>query len=170
MEIFLMRHGHATDHANDDGTRPLSKEGEREGMRAGEFLRKVDKVPNIVLHSPFTRARLTAECVAIAAGMNGKALQQHDGLEPEDDASAFFENFLSEFTDADSKVLIVGHEPFMSTLAQLLLTRNKAWLSLKFDRGALLGAENPNPSNRKQWQLCFYLTGSFLKRLIWTPN
>jgi phosphohistidine phosphatase len=169
MEIFLMRHGHAANHMND-GARPLSKEGEREGMRAGEFLRKIDKAPNIIFHSPFTRARMTAECVAKAAGMNNSSLQERAGLEPEDDTSVFLSTFLSEITDFSQKVLIVGHEPFMSSLAWLFLTKKKVWLSLEFDRGALLGMENLKPRDGMQWQLRFYLMGETLKRLIWMPN
>jgi hypothetical protein len=48
--------------------------------------------------------------------------------------------------------------------------RNEAWLSLKFDPGALSGLENLNPRDGKQWQLRFFLRGEFLKQLIWMPN
>jgi phosphohistidine phosphatase SixA len=113
---------------------------------------------------------MTAEHVAIAAGIDEQTLQQRDGLEPEDDASVFLDTLISKCVVPDQKILLVGHEPFMSTLAQLLITGDQVNLSLNFGRGALLGTESLGQGVGRIWQLRFYLTAENLTRLIWLPD
>ncbi|MDR1481403.1 MAG: hypothetical protein LBI74_02120, partial [Synergistaceae bacterium] len=121
------------------------------------------EIPDIILHSGFTRSRQTAEGVAAAAGFHGDLLMQ-DGLEPEDSVTAFMTNFWTQYNPSASKtLLIVGHEPFMSDLAEFLLTDGKTRLPMTFDRGALLGTGYVG----QRWKLLFYLTGENLSRLVW---
>ena len=57
-----MRHGNAL--AGDpDHVRELSDRGVREAKAAGEFLRSIDEVPDVILHSTLRRSRETAEYV-----------------------------------------------------------------------------------------------------------
>jgi phosphohistidine phosphatase len=168
MKIFLMRHGHAA--ANRyEAERPLSRQGEQQAARAGEFLVKIGEVPDIIIHSPLNRSKMTASGVAAASG--GKSiLERRDGLEPEDDASSFLSKILPEFRAAGRKVMLVGHDPFISNFAKLLLTNSMAGLSLDFSRGTLLGAETIGPeADRMIWRLRFYLTAEDLEKLIWVP-
>jgi phosphohistidine phosphatase len=167
MKIFLMRHGHAVT-ARHDPERPLLKEGQREAARAGEFLRKIDEAPDVIIHSPLTRSRMTAEGVAEALGVEN-ILQPRVGLEPEDDVRDCMSDILSEYDASDGKIMIVGHEPLMSEFAILLLTGSMAGLSLNFSRGTLLGAESIGCGRSRTWKLRFYLTAEDLARLIWVP-
>jgi phosphohistidine phosphatase len=162
-----MRHGHAVT-ARYDPERPLSAQGQREAARAGEFLRKLDETPDVIVHSPLTRSRMTAEGVAKALGVEN-ILQQRMGLEPGDDVRDFASDVLSEYGSSDKKIMIVGHEPLMSEFAMFLLTGSMAGLTLNFSRGTLLGAEGVARGRSRIWELRFYLTAEDLTRLIWVP-
>jgi phosphohistidine phosphatase SixA len=71
MKLLLMRHGDAVAAENE---RPLTEQGRKESARAGEFLYKINEIPDIILHSGITRSRQIAEGVAAAAGFRGDLL------------------------------------------------------------------------------------------------
>ena len=159
MKIILMRHGNAL-HGTSDSARPLSKKGKREAVAAGNFLRSVGGLPDVILHSSLLRSRETAEHVEKALGTTG-LLRLHKGLKPEDSPREFLSDALIEFAeyvDSDYRIMVVGHEPFISDLASLLLWRSRC--SLPFGTGTLLEVENHSPE--KTWNLCFYVQAKYL--------
>ena len=159
MKIILMRHGNAL-HGGPDSLRPLSEKGAREAEAAGNFLRSVNEIPDVILHSPLHRSRETAERVEKALRTTG-LLRLHEELEPEAPPENFFSKLPAEFagrTGFDSRIMAIGHEPFISNLASLLLQR-----SLPFGTGTLLEAESCEPDSG--WDLCFYVKAKYLVRL-----
>ena len=158
----MMRHGNALK-GGPDPTRPLSEKGAREADAAGNFLRSVKEIPDVIFHSPLLRSLESAERVEKALKATG-LLRRHDELEPEDSPKDFISEVLEEFADrlgADYRIMVVGHEPFISGLASLLLWRSRC--DLPFGTGTLLEAESHDP--RKAWDLCFYVKAKYLVKL-----
>jgi phosphohistidine phosphatase len=163
VKIILMRHGNA-EQAASDSVRPLSKKGVSEAIAAGSFLRSINKIPDVILHSSLLRSKQTAELVEKEL-KGSDLLKLHEGLKPEDSPWEFLSQMLREFDEyvgSDYTVMAVGHEPFMSSLASLLLWNSKCDLS--FSTGTLLEAESDNPE--KGWDLCFYVKTPYLTSVL----
>ena len=164
MKIILMRHGSAVPSGND-GARPISEKGVQEAEAAGNFLRAINEIPDVILHSQLFRSRETAERIEDALGKT-HLLRLHHGLKPDDSAKYFRAEVLTElFSEKDNNysVMVVGHEPFMSTLASLLVLRSP--VGLTFKTGTMLEAKCSNPKNA--WDFCFYVHAEYLLRLYY---
>src|SRR5262249_20541253 len=83
MNLFILRHGIAADPGDpaypNDSERPLTDEGERKLARISEAMARMELSFDLVLSSPYVRARQTAEIVAEALGLR-KKLQFSDDL------------------------------------------------------------------------------------------
>jgi len=134
MRLLIVRHAIAEDREEfarrepDDSRRPLTKAGRRKMRRGAAGLRALVPRIDLLATSPFTRAAETAEIVAGA----------YSGLEPaavsELTPDAKYKDFFAWLrTQAHHDVIaIVGHEPYLSGLASLLLSgRNDPILVLK---------------------------------------
>ncbi len=123
MRLSLLRHGIAVARGTPgyahDGERPLTKEGEKEMRRIARGMQSIDLSYDLVLSSPFVRARRTAEIVAETFGIEEKlALTSH--LETGGDPRRLVKEITSRSKGLDS-VLLVGHEPYLSGLISVLL-------------------------------------------------
>lgn len=118
MYLLLLRHGKAENSdPNGDFSRALVEKGREQARRAGTLLKNADLMPEIVLTSPLIRARQTADEFCQAGGIPGPVIQSWlaSGMAPE---TALTE--LTAFRDF-KRVAIVGHEPDLSRLIELLL-------------------------------------------------
>jgi phosphohistidine phosphatase len=116
MKLYLVQHARAVD-KKADPERPLSAEGVQEAQSiAGFFANRPLNVKEI-WHSGKTRARQTAEHLCKAVGPNAK-LHTHDGLDPNDDVKPV----ARELRRFDGDLMIVGHLPWLSKLAALLVS------------------------------------------------
>ena len=118
MKFYLMRHGEALA-ASENPQRPLSFEGRRSVEWVAR--RSLDQNVRIsaVYHSGILRAQETAEILArhlLPAGSPAPLA----GLLPEDDPAIL----KAELDAATDSILLVGHLPFMSRLAGLLVNGN----------------------------------------------
>lgn len=116
MDLIVFRHGIAKDRSGElaDADRPLTKEGVNRTREAARGLAKQIDPPEAVLSSPKLRARQTAELLCDALGM-----------EPELFAP-LGENDLAAMIDAiadrsESSIVIVGHEPSLSAMIEVLV-------------------------------------------------
>ena len=162
MKIILMRHGNAVS-GGSDGTRPLSEKGRYEAEAAGNFLLAIREIPDVIFHSKLFRSMETAQLVEDAIGKTG-LLSLHHGIKPEDSALYFRSELLTEIfdkKDPNYSVMVVGHEPFMSTLASLLVLRSP--VGLTFSTGTMLQAKCFNIE--RDWDFCFYVHSEYLLRL-----
>ncbi len=119
MDLYVLRHAIAADAVGDDrdADRPLTQAGI-------DKLRKVTRafVPlgvevDLILSSPYVRARHTAAIV-------GEALGQHPVLDGALSAGASPTDLVSAIkaqAEPDDRVMIVGHEPDLSRLITLLI-------------------------------------------------
>jgi phosphohistidine phosphatase len=147
MILYLIRHAHAVDGA-DDAARALSKKGRDQAKAMGEFLRQRELfAPTELWHSPLVRARETAELLADKAKL-GARLVETGGLLPEDNPARIALRL--ERSDIDSLAL-VGHEPYMSALASLLVTGDAEPPRFAFRKCAVLALEGIAQHWSVQW-------------------
>jgi phosphohistidine phosphatase len=124
MKLYLMRHGPAEDRAASglDGDRALTISG-RERVRAvAKVLAEGGETPAFVVTSPLVRAVQTAEIVAIVTklGSLSKTVEVRRELSPGESALPWVRNLAS---DGRKRVLLVGHEPDLSSLVWGLVGR-----------------------------------------------
>ena len=70
MNLYILRHGVATDPAAHefakDADRPLTPEGKRKLRQVAEAMEALELSFDLILSSPYLRARQTAEVIAAA--------------------------------------------------------------------------------------------------------
>lgn len=120
MRIYLVRHGDAVpeEDAGSDRDRWLSSRGREHARVLGRLLREQGVSPDAILSSPLPRAVQTAELVAQALDFLG-AVSSLRCLEP----SAQPRVAAGEISAAGASVLVVSHEPAISSLGAYLLGR-----------------------------------------------
>lgn len=142
MEVLLVRHGIAESEMaalrggrRDEGRR-LTAEGIRETEAVAEALRARIGTVDRIFHSPFTRAKETAEifsrkfCESVVTEVNGFT-PESDPRDPE--------SFLAGLAGA-RRVMIVSHEPFLSAALSHLLTGGFR-LATGFERAGVASVE-----------------------------
>lgn len=116
MNLYLVRHGDAVS-AAENPQRPLSSEGRRRVEQTARLALERKVQVSAIYHSGVLRAQETAEILAEhVKPASGTA--QLSGLLPEDDPAAV----RAEIDLATAPILLVGHLPFMSRLAGLLVS------------------------------------------------
>src|SRR5262245_35566452 len=137
-EIYILRHGIAVergalDYAKDSD-RPLTFEGHKKMRRIAGMLRKFSLSFDLILSSPYVRARQTAEIVAkVLKAQDRFKFSEH--LAAEGDARQLIEQLKTRY-HSPASVLLVGHEPYLSQLISMLLT-GEPDLSVTLKKGGL---------------------------------
>jgi phosphohistidine phosphatase len=115
VNFYLMRHGEALA-ASENPQRPLSAEGRRHVEAVARLVLERHIRVSAIYHSGILRAKETAEILAEYLMPVGSAVEL-SGLLPEDDPALV----KAELEAATDSILLVGHLPFMSRLAGLLV-------------------------------------------------
>lgn len=115
MQLLIFRHGIAESQGPDgtDESRRLTDEGESRTRQAARGLALIAEAPQVILTSPLPRAHRTA---AIAAEELGGRVTILDAL-AEHRPGAILDALRERDED---RIMIVGHEPTLSTLIQIL--------------------------------------------------
>jgi len=116
MRLYLIQHGKAMS-KKQDPERPLTPEGRAEAEKVARFLRPLGLAVDCLWHSGKARTRQTADILAEALAV-GAGPTARDGLAPNDNVALLRDELAVVSEDA----MIVGHMPFVSRLATLLLT------------------------------------------------
>jgi phosphohistidine phosphatase len=133
-ELYLIRHGKAEDRGDawpDDSRRPLTSDG-KDGLRKeGRGLVRLDVVFDLMLTSPYVRARQTADILAEA----------FDDRPPVVTVESLMPNGTFQAVLADlekhakrSRIALVGHEPSIGELAARLAGLRRP---IEFKKGAV---------------------------------
>ncbi len=124
MELYILRHGIAADLDThglaNDADRPLTPEGERKVGQIARAMEKLELSFDVILSSPYLRARQTAEIVAEHLEASRK-LELSDTLTPGGSTKRLVE-LLHRFRPSPESVLLIGHEPYLSGLISLLVS------------------------------------------------
>ena len=120
MIIYFLRHADAEDFVDSDFTRKLTPKGHDQAERVGKFCKQNGIKPEVFLTSPLVRARETAEIVGKKTGLTPVIADWLAcGMTP----ATLIEKLQPLSTK--SSVLLVGHEPDLSTAVSYLLGLNE---------------------------------------------
>ncbi len=118
--LDLLRHAEASWNYRGVGDidRPLNQQGEREAEKMGKRLSEYGLLPDLIITSPAKRARQTTNIVAAAIGYQRSAILKKEMLYGANlgEMSAFIE----QLADSLDHVMITGHNPTWTELANLL--------------------------------------------------
>lgn len=137
MNLYLLRHGPAVERGNfrgrDDSQRPLTPDGRKKMRAAARGLRALGLSFDLILSSPLVRAHDTADLVAKVL-TNRRHLRLTELLTPEADPAKLIRHLAT--LPRPQSVLLVGHEPHLSTLLAMLVGARAA-PPLKLRKGAV---------------------------------
>ena len=134
LELYLVRHGIAADRGPeypDDSKRPLTSKGIAALRREARALGVLDVTFDLLLASPLTRTRQTAEI--LSEHLPGKPqVLLSDSLAPEGTPAAVIQEINRHARTG--RLALVGHEPNIGELAAGLIG---ARASIPFKKGAI---------------------------------
>jgi len=151
--LVLLRHAKSSwrDGRLDDHDRPLSKRGNDDAPRMGERLRDRGAKPDLILASSARRARATAELVA-AALVGGGAARITIVPELYHASPRMLLAVTARQDDTVRELLLVGHNPGMTELANRLLPGldlanlpTTGVIAIDFDTDGWAGIETAEP-------------------------
>ena len=154
--MIILRHGEAGSRipmASQDSERALTVEGKREVEEIAKSLKELNVEVHHIVTSPLTRSLETAQIVAKELNKS-KDLETWDELKPEGERTQLYKR-LAKLRE-DSSVLIVGHEPYLSSLLSELISGNpRARISLKKAGMAKVTIDSltPKASGELKWLL-----------------
>lgn len=119
--VILVRHAKSSwkDPDLEDFDRPLNKRGKRDAPFMGVRLRERRVRPDLILSSPAKRAKQTARMVAEAIGYPLRKIRFEKAIY--DSTAQTLLEILQEQDDANGTIMMFGHHPGFSALADLLL-------------------------------------------------
>lgn len=123
--LLIMRHGKSSwKHKElEDHERPLSKRGLRDSAKMGELLQKRELVPQMILVSTAVRTTQTAKLLVETSGFKGEIIALNSLYLAE--AENYLHDLLS-LPDQIERVMIIGHNPGLEALLQILSGRIEA--------------------------------------------
>jgi phosphohistidine phosphatase len=126
MDMFILRHGEAGKRispGSNDFDRPLTIEGKREVADIAKSLKDIGVKFNFIITSPLKRAHETASIVAMI--FNKENVMENWGeLKPNVHVDRELYRKLSQKFKQDSSILIVGHEPYLSSLISEIISED----------------------------------------------
>jgi phosphohistidine phosphatase len=124
--LMLLRHATSSWKNSEiaDHDRPLNKRGKKAAPLMGHFLSIADLVPDLILSSTAVRARETAEAVARASSYEGP-VEFLDSLYLAT-AGTVLSEAQSRAPDSVGRLLLVGHNPGMEDLVEILSGKREA--------------------------------------------
>lgn len=166
MNLYILRHGIAVERGEPgfktDADRPLIPKGKRQLRQVAAAMKKLDVHFDLILSSPFLRARQTAEIVAQWVGLK-KRLAFSDELTPDGEPKALIQQ-LKELKPAPENILLVGHEPYLSQLVALLISGGTA-ANIELKKGGLCRLETDSLHFGRCATLAWLLTPKQMKRM-----
>ncbi|HEX7674948.1 MAG TPA: phosphohistidine phosphatase SixA [Bdellovibrio sp.] len=135
MELIIIRHAVAEEREDfakkgqEDQLRPLTLKGRKKMQKVAVRLRDYVKNFDVIVSSPFTRARQTAEIVS-QIYFETKVIEIPE-LVPQSPPQALLKWIRTQGRNY-KRIAIVGHEPHLSTFASYLLTgKAESFIDLK---------------------------------------
>ena len=147
MDLYILRHAIAEERAaglpGGDSQRRLTEEGKRKMHRAAKGMKDLDLEFDLILSSPFLRAKETAEIVAEVFELND-ALKLTPSLAADGNPKDLIDDLRGHYHKR-KRVLLVGHEPYLSRLISLLISGDTA-IAITLKKAAFANSP-PSPFN-----------------------
>jgi phosphohistidine phosphatase len=146
VNFYLVRHGDALS-AAENPQRPLSPDGRSRVKQTARLALERSIQVSVIYHSGILRAKETADILAERLSL--AAVAEHSGLLPEDDPAIV----KAELDTANDSILLVGHLPFMSRLAGLLVHGDPERPVVEFSPAALVCFTRSAAQWKMIWQI-----------------
>jgi phosphohistidine phosphatase len=142
MDLYTLRHAIAEDRSelpgSPDSERRLTRDGERKMRRAAAGMKAAEMEFDLILSSPYIRAKQTADILADVLKLH-KVLEISPELTPGGNPRKLIDTLNGTYVRRES-VVLVGHEPYLSSLVSLLLSGDTG-LAINLKKGALCKLE-----------------------------
>jgi phosphohistidine phosphatase len=165
MNLYIIRHAIAVDQGTSDyesdSQRPLTDKGRKKMRQIARALRNLGVEFDLILSSPYVRARETAEILADVFKMKKKILFS-DNLIPLGNPELLITE-VNEKYSVDS-LAVVGHEPHLSTLLGLLTAEN-AKIDITLKKGGVCYLSADDLHHEHQATLEWLLTPGILMEI-----
>jgi phosphohistidine phosphatase len=164
MNIFILRHGIAVERGTpgfeNDSQRPLTPKGKRQLRKTAGAMKKMNLRFDLILSSPFERAKQTAEIVAEELKLK-KRLKFSDELQSGGEQKRLIRE-VAELKPPPENALLVGHEPDLSRLISLLVSGGEN-MAIDFKKGGLCKLEVETLRSCSSAKLIWLLTPKQMK-------
>ena len=139
MNLFVLRHAIAFERGTpgyeNDADRALTGLGKKRLKRAIDGMKMFGVTFDLVISSPYARALETAQITATEYGIASSfAISEH--LAPGGELQDLIDQ-LDQFSESYRNIVVVGHEPDLSSLVSLLTTGDPHSLSLWLKKSGL---------------------------------
>ena len=152
MDLYLVRHAIAEDRDPerfpDDSKRPLTEQGKARVRKAARGVTKILPGVELVLASGHVRAWDTAVLIHEEAGWPEPV--ECPELEAERSPAAVLP--VLEREAGRTSVALVGHEPFLSRLASLIVCGDESVLLVDFKKGGIMALEVESGRGVLRWK------------------
>ena len=116
--LYLVRHAKASDSVSPDLIRPLVANGMIDAARMGRHLASKMQGIDLILTSHSERTQMTAQVFCEQLGIDNQIVKTDEALY--ESSPKHYLDALSEVSEAMDSVMIVGHNPSISYLAEFL--------------------------------------------------
>jgi phosphohistidine phosphatase len=165
LDLFILRHGYAGNRLSDpikDTKRQLTISGKKEVVEIAKSLKKLGVKFNLIYSSPLARAFQTAKIIAKENKFT-KQIEQSEELKP-NGSKDFLYNKLSKL-NIDSVILIVGHEPYLSSMINDIISNNKNSNNIILKKAGLSRIKITSTVPTLKGELRWLLTPRILKKI-----
>lgn len=165
MDIYILRHGKAEEHTqtiSSDYKRQLTETGKKELECIAKAIKNLDIEFDTIISSPLIRAKQTAEIIKKHVKSKKKIIFW-DELKPEIDVSKTVKKLYA--FKSTSSVLLVGHEPHLSTLIAVLISNNSNSANISLKKGGFVHIKANHNKSELSCFLRSLMTPKQLKKL-----
>ena len=137
--LYFLRHAIAAERDDskykDDSLRPLTDQGRKKMCHTAQGMQTLGLKFDVIISSPYLRAKQTAEIVAKAIKPKNKGIYFTTNLLPPASINELLSEVHAQYPKSRN-ILLVGHEPHLTEMISSLLKSNKP-LNINFKKGGL---------------------------------
>jgi phosphohistidine phosphatase len=160
MNLYFLRHAEALPEDGEtirsDAERPLSEVGRQQVTQMAELLKRVGLRFDLILSSPLTRSRETADGLLSQVGWEGAVVNELSHLAPGGSTKKLMK-YLRSLEAAN--VLLVGHNPDFTDYIAYLIGRKAR---VKLAKGALACVECEASPRKDEGELTLLITPAWV--------
>jgi phosphohistidine phosphatase len=165
MNLYIIRHAIAVEEGTpeyeDDSQRPLTDKGKKKMRQIAKGLRSLSVGFDLILSSPYVRAKETAEILADVFKMK-KNVELSENLVPMGDPDLLIAE-MNEKYKVDG-IALVGHEPQLTHLIGLLVSEN-AGVDMTLKKGGVCSLSADDLHHARKATIEWLLTPGILVEL-----
>lgn len=162
MDLYIIRHAIAVDRGTpeyeNDSQRPLTDKGKKKMLQIAKGLHTLGVDFDLILSSPYVRARETAEILADVFKTKADVAFS-ENLIPMGDPDLLISEIIEKYSV--NSIALVGHEPHLSSLISLLVSDN-ASLDMTLKKGGVCRLSADDLHHTRKTTLEWLLTPGIL--------